>query len=249
LPGAPGWYLRRTDTFGDRSTWVQEICDLALCQSQFVAGLAIERQQQFSAELLFYRMVSITHRRLADLREQRLNVSKYQPAQLTVAIELILQHAGRHAVSCSGTLDHRLATGSSTASKCVDADDTFVADNCDFSGLAILNHGQQRNYSVIRKPGVTLSIARLVDHRAPRKGHQGQIASNSTTYFRQQNREQLVLRQAGRLFYRGHGFPVCCSFRACLVSMQRAGQRRRLARTGQKPVLKALNKDRLQPSV
>ena len=69
--------------------------DEFLRHRQLVGGQAIERQQQPAAQLLIHRVMPVADRGLGHLRDQCLRVTQQQQQHLPVAVELLLELAGR----------------------------------------------------------------------------------------------------------------------------------------------------------
>ena len=83
----------------------QHVGDQFLGHFQLVRRQPVEREQQPAAKLLVDGMVSITHRGLGHLRNQRLRVAKEQVLQTAVAIKFFLDPLARQSICEPGALN------------------------------------------------------------------------------------------------------------------------------------------------
>ena len=141
--------------------------------------------------------MTVAHRSLRHLRDQRLAVTQHQMQHLAVTVELFFKALAEYPVSTAGTLHNRAAGGALAPHKQRHTNHPIIAHHGNLRRRAAFHHIQQRHNRIGGEVDMTQSIARLVKHHTQRHVHQFKVGQQPLQHLIGQGGKEVILLRTG----------------------------------------------------
>ncbi|MNV60478.1 hypothetical protein D3C71_1529410 [compost metagenome] len=133
---------------------------------ELVTREPVEGEQQPAAELLIDGVVTIAHRRLRHLGQERLGVAQHQVQHVAVQIEFAFEQLPFQAVGMASTLHQGAAGGAFAPHEQGHPDQPLVAHHGDLRRGAVFHHIEQGDDAVDGEIDMAQGVARFVQDLA-----------------------------------------------------------------------------------